>query len=232
MKNININKKEIINKKDNVNKKDTVHKKDTVNKKYVGGKEASKILGVHQRTLYLWDKKGLIETIRTDGNKRLYNVEKYIQNKKCNENIENDKEECEKILEDINKIEGKLKLTYARVSSHGQANDLERQKEILKKQYPEHIMITDIGSGINFNKYGIRKIIKLAIAGKIEELVIMHKDRLIRFGYELIEDLIKEYSGGKIIIVEKKEDITAEEEMAIDVLQIMNVFTAKMNGKK
>ena len=93
-------------------------------------------------------------------------------------------------------------------------------------------MITDIGSGINFNKYGIGKIIKLAIAGKIEELVIMHKDRLIRFGYELIEDLIKEYSGGKIIIVEKKEDKTAEEEMAIDVLQIMNVFTAKMNGKK
>ena len=207
-----------------------INKKDAVNKKYVGGKEASKILGVHQRTLYLWDKKGLIETIRTDGNKRLYNVEKYIQNKKCNENIENNNKICEKILEDINKIEGKLKLTYARVSSHGQANDLERQKEILKKQYPEHIIITDIGSGINFNKYGIRKIIKLAIAGKIEELVIMHKDRLIRFGYELIEDLIKEYSGGKIIIVEKKEDNTAEEEMAIDVLQIMNVFTAKMNG--
>ena len=58
----------------------------------------------------------------------------------------------------------------------------------------------------------------------------MHKDRLVRFGYELIEDLIKEYSGGKIIIVNKKEDITLEEEMAMDVLQIMNVFTAKMNG--
>jgi predicted site-specific integrase-resolvase len=58
----------------------------------------------------------------------------------------------------------------------------------------------------------------------------MHKDRLVRFGYELIEDLIKEYSGGKITIVNKKEDITPEEEMAMDVLQIMNVFTAKMNG--
>ena len=53
---------------------------------------------------------------------------------------------------------------------------------------------------------------------------------MVRFGYELIEDLIKEYSGGKIIVVNKKEDITHEEEMAMDVLQIMNVFTAKMNG--
>ena len=110
-----------------------MNKKETVNKQYVGGKEASKILGVHQRTLYLWDKKGLIETIRTDGNKRLYNIEKYIKNKKCD--IKKN-EDCEKILEDINKIEGKLKLTYARVSSHGQINDLERQKEQLKKQYP------------------------------------------------------------------------------------------------
>ena len=177
--------------------------------------------------MYLWDKKGLIETIRTDGNKRLYNIEKYIKNKKCD--IKKN-EDCEKILENINKIDGKLKLTYARVSSHGQINDLERQKDQLKKQYPEHILITDIGSGINLNKYGIRKIVKLAIAGKIEELVIMHKDRLVRFGYELIEDLIKEYSGGKITIVNKKEDITPEEEMAMDVLQIMNVFTAKMNG--
>ena len=57
----------------------------------------------------------------------------------------------------------------------------------------------------------------------------MHKDRLVRFGYELIEDLIKEYSGGKIIIVNKKEDITPKEEIEMDVLQIMNVFTAKMN---
>jgi predicted site-specific integrase-resolvase len=91
-------------------------------------------------------------------------------------------------------------------------------------------MIEDIGSGINLNKRGIRKIIDLAIEGKIEELVIAHKDRLARFGYELIEDLIKKYSGGKIIIAKKKEELMPEEELAQDVLQIMNVFVAKMNG--
>lgn len=203
-------------------------KKNTDNNKleYVGGQEASELLGVHQRTLYQWDEKGWIDTIRTNGNKRLYNVKKYLQEKKC----EADKKKCEEMIENIDKIEGKLKIIYARVSSQGQKDDLERQKTMLKKKYPKHVLIEDIGSGINLNKRGIRKIIHLAISGKIEELVVAHKDRLSRFGYELIEELIEKYSGGHIIVVNKREEITPEEELAMDVLQIMNVFTAKMNG--
>ena len=193
--------------------------------KYITGKDASEKLGVHQRTLYQWDKKGWIETIRTDGNKRLYNVEKYLREKKCN-----NEEECIKNLENIDKIKGKLKISYVRVSTQGQKDDLERQKKQMKEQYPKHIMIEDIGSGINLNKRGIRKIINLAIEGRIEELVIAYKDRLTRFGYELIEDLITTYSKGKIIIINKKEELKPEEELAFDVIQIMNVFTAKMNG--
>lgn len=194
--------------------------------KYVGGKEASNILGVHQRTLYQWDKKGWIETIRTPGNKRLYNVGKYLQELQC-EKIEEKKEIC---MEELDKMEGKLNLSYVRVSSRSQVNDLERQKEQLINHYPDHIIIEDIGSGVNLNKRGIRKIIKLAIEGKINELVIAYKDRLTRFGYELIEDLIKEYSNGKIIVLNKTDEIEPEEELVKDVLQIMNVFVAKMNG--
>jgi predicted site-specific integrase-resolvase len=66
-------------------------------------------------------------------------------------------------------------------------------------------MIEDIGSGINLNKRELRKIINLAIEGRIEELVIAYKDRLARFGYELIEDLITTYSKGKIIIIINKK---------------------------
>jgi excisionase family DNA binding protein len=196
-----------------------------MNDKYVTGKEASEKLGVHQRTLYQWDKKGWIETIRTDGNKRLYNVEKYLNEKKCNNDID-----CIKNLENIDKTKDKLKISYVRVSTQGQKDDLERQKKQMKELYPKHIMIEDIGSGVNLNKRGIRKIINLAIEGRIEELVIAYKDRLARFGYELIEDLITTYSKGKIIIVNKKKELKPEEELAFDVLQIMNVFTAKMNG--
>ena len=168
--------------------------------KYVGGKEASKILGVHQRTLYQWDEKGKIEVIRTPGGKRLYNVKKYLNQIKCIKKEEKI-EECIK-LEELDKLK-RIKICYARVSSNGQKDDLERQKKILKEKYPNHELISDVGSGINLNRKGLRKIIDLAIEGKVEELVVMYKDRLARFGYELIEDLIKKYSKGKIIIVNK-----------------------------
>ena len=186
--------------------------------KYIGGKEASNILGVHQRTLYQWDEKGKIETIRTPGGKRLYNVEKFLKGK---DSINN---------EEINENSDRLKIIYIRVSSISQKNDLDRQRKYMQKRYPNHYLIEDIGSGMNLNKRGIRKIIKLAIEGKIEELVVAYKDRLTRFGYELIEDIIKEYSSGKIIILNKKEEIEPEEELVKDMLQIMNIFVAKMNG--
>jgi putative resolvase len=96
----------------------------------------------------------------------------------------------------------------------------------MKSKYPKHELIEDIGSGINLNRRGLKKIINLAIEGKVGEVVVAYKDRLCRFGYELIEDLIHRYSNGKIIIENK------EEELAKDVLQIMNIFVAKMNGMR
>ena len=202
--------------------------------KFIGSKEASKILGIHPRTLYLWEERDVIETIRSkpNGGKRFYNVEKYLKDQgyTCYK-IENEKEiKCSKI-EDLEK-ENKVKICYARVSSLGQKNDLERQKKLLKEKYPNHHLIEDIGSGINLTKKGLLKIIEMGINGKVDELVIVHKDRLARFGYDLIEFIIKKYSNGKIIIVNKEEEIEPEEEMVKDVLQIMNVFVAKMNGRR
>ena len=164
--------------------------------------------------------KGKIDTIRTPGGKRLYNVDKYIKEQTTN-----------KIYNDDNEEElDKLKIIYVRVSSASQKNDLERQKLYMQKRYPKHLLIEDIGSGLNFNRRGLRKIIKYAINGQLEELVVAYKDRLARFCFELIEDLIKEYSNGRIIILNKNKDLEPEEELVKDVLQIMNIFTAKMNG--
>ena len=204
---------------------------EQINIKYVGGKEASKILGVHQRTLYQWEEKKLIETIRTPGGKRLYNVSKYLEehsdfkNKKSDDDINNEIDN-----NDFSKINEKLNICYVRVSSLGQKDDLERQKEFMKKKYPKHLIIEDIGSGLNLNKRGIKKIIKLGIAGKINEVVVAYKDRLTRFGFELIEEIIKDYSGGSIIVLNAKEDIEPEEELVKDLMSLMNVYVAKMNG--
>ena len=193
------------------------------NIEFVSGKEASRILGVHQRTLYQWDKKGEIETIRTLGNKRLYNVKKYLQGHIKVTNL------CEN-LDELDNKEEKLNICYVRVSTTGQKDDLERQKKLMECKFPDYLIIEDIGSGLNLNKRGINKIIHLGIKGKINELVVAHKDRLTRFGYELIEEIIKKYSNGKITILNKSQEISQEEELVKDVMAILNVYVAKMNG--
>jgi len=151
-----------------------------------------------------------IEVLRTPGNQRMYNINKFI-NYNNNETIDNT-------------TDAKLNIIYVRVSSLSQKDDLQRQKNYMVKRFPKHMVIEDIGSGINLN--GLRKIIKYEIEGKNR---VAYKDRLARFGFELIEDLIKVYSNGKNIIV-KNKDLEPEQELIKDVLQIMNIFVAKMNG--
>ncbi len=112
----------------------------------------------------------------------MYNINKFI-NYNNNETIDNT-------------TDAKLNIIYVRVSSLSQKDDLQRQKKYIVKRFPKHIVIEDIGSGINLN--GLRKIIKYAIEWKIEEVVVAYKDRLTRFGFELIEDLIKVYSNEKL----------------------------------
>lgn len=185
---------------------------------------AAKLIGVHPRTLYNWEEKGLIETKRTAGGMRLFNVNKYLLNEKINECKED--EECIEMVMNNNKYD----ICYARVSTINQKDDLERQKKELMSKYPNFNLITDIGSGMNLNKTGIRKIIDYAIEGKINKVVVCYKDRLARFGYELIEDLITKYSNGSVEILNQEEEIDPEEEVVKDVMMVMNVFIAKMNG--
>jgi predicted site-specific integrase-resolvase len=195
---------------------------DCYSDKYIGKKKALEILGISALTLLKLEELNKIEVIKTIGGHRKYNVMKYIkENKKESESKEKDNK--------LNNKE-KLNLCYIRVSTNGQKNDLEHQKKYMIKKYPNYEIIEDIGSGINFNRKGLRKIIKLGIEGKINKLIVAYKDRLTRFGFELIEDLIKEYSNGEIIIENEKDEKEPKDELVDDVLQILNVYTAKMNG--
>jgi len=90
------------------------------------------------------------------------------------------------------------------------------------------ILIEDLGSGINLDRRGLNKIIHLAIEGKFEEVVVAYKNRLARFGFELIEGLINKYSNETIKIINQKQE--PKEELIKNMLQIMNIFVAKMNG--
>ena len=191
-----------------------------MNQEFTKGSKAAKLLGVHQRTLYQWEEKGLIETIRTPGGMRLYNVNKF---KLTNGLIKDD-------IDDITNEETGMNICYCRVSSQSQKDDLIRQVGFMKRKFPEYTIITDIGSGLNLNKRGIRKIIDLSIAGKINNLVVAYKDRLTRFGFELIESFINDYSGGTITVLFNKENIDAEAEIVQDIMSILNVYMAKING--
>jgi putative resolvase len=177
---------------------------------YVSRKETLKSLKIHYQTLYRMKERGEIETI-TIGKRTLYNLDKYLREKS------------------IMKKE-KRKVCYCRVSSAKQKEDLERQINYMKQKYPEYEIIKDIGSGLNFGRKGLLEILEGGINGEIEEIIIAYKDRLARIGYEIIEWIIKKYSKGKIIIINKKEEETPKEEMTKDVLSILNVYVAKVNG--
>jgi predicted site-specific integrase-resolvase len=154
-------------------------------------------------------------------------VDKYLREIKIKNNV---KCYCDDNLDTLDNIKEKINVNYVRVSSQGQKDDLERQIEMIQKAYPENIIIKDIGSGINMNRRGLKKIIDLAIKGQIGNVVVAYKDRLTRFDFELIESIITDYSNGQIIVLNKKDEMEPEEELIMDVMQVMNVFIAKMNG--
>ncbi len=91
-------------------------------------------------------------------------------------------------------------------------------------------IITDIGSGINYNKQGLNKLIDMITNNEVEKIVVLYKDRLVRFGYELIENLCSNY-GTTIEIIDNTEK-TEEQELVEDLIQIIKVFSCKLNGKR
>jgi predicted site-specific integrase-resolvase len=96
-------------------------------------------------------------------------------------------------------------------------------------KYPEYELLYDVGSGINFNRKNFKKILNYAIKNELESLVISYKDRLCRIAYELIENILKEYSNCEIII-ENDEEKSPEEELIDDMLQIVTVFSSRLYG--
>ena len=186
---------------------------------YYTPKEASKKLGVHWQTLKNWDKQGKIKTIRSPGGKRYYDISDFINKIEGTNNINEE-------LEIENK---RKKICYCRVSSHSQKIELENQIKYMKDKYPEHEILYDIGSGINFNRHNLNKIINYGIKNELEELAIAYKDRLCRIGYELIENILKEYSNTNIII-ENDEIKSPEEELTTDLIEIITVFNSKLYG--
>lgn len=129
----------------------------------------------------------------------------------------------------------RITLAYARVSSADQKKDLERQKTVLEMycaaQGWNFELISDLGSGMNYRKKGLQSLLQKLLNGKIEHLVITHEDRLLRFGAELIFSVC-EMKGVEVVIVNKGEEASFEEDLAKDVLEIITVFSARLYGSR
>ena len=185
--------------------------------KYYSINEFSKILGVSAQTLRNWDNNGKLHPHHTSSNGyRYYSHEQLNQ------------------VMNINLILDKKVIGYCRVSSHKQKDDLERQIEnmriyLLSQGKPFEI-ISDIGSGINYKKKGLKQLLKLITQNKVEKVVVLYKDRLLRFGFELIEYIASLYNCEiEIIDTTKKSE---QQELVEDLVQIITVFSCKLQGKR
>ena len=126
-------------------------------------------------------------------------------------------------------------VAYARVSSHDQKDDLERQKQVLElycaRQGWMFEVVADFGSGMNYHKKGLKQLLNDILADRVGRLVVTHKDRLLRFGAELVF-AICEAKHVEVLMLNQGEDTTFEEELAQDVLDIITVFSARLYGSR
>jgi predicted site-specific integrase-resolvase len=193
--------------------------------------EAAKILGVSQSCLRKWDDLGVIPTIRTPGDHRLFDVRQFIGQQ--NSNIPTTKDNVKR----SSSKDDRKTIAYTRVSSAKQQPDLVRQRafvlEHIADKYPgcQHVeQVSDIGSGINFKRSGLLRVLGLVKAGQVQRLIVASRDRLARFAFELIEWLCT--SSGTQIVVLDNTSTTEEDELGKDLMSIVQVYCCRWNGRR
>ena len=185
--------------------------------------KTAEILDVTPKTLRLWDKEGKLKPILTSGGHRRYR-----------------ESDLNQILgeEIIEKETKEICATYARVSSQKQkvSGDLDRQSQRLSEYcakhnlYVEHI-IKDCGSGLNDKRSGFVQLTDLVIKGKVNKVIVEHKDRLTRFQYNFIEKMFNVF-GCTIIAIDDKEDVSDAEELTRDLMALLASFSGKYYGRR
>lgn len=179
-------------------------------------KEAAEYLGVVPQTLRRWEREGkLMPAERTPGGRRRYDLTRLLPGQFH-----------------VPSVAGRT-VAYARVSSHDQKDDLERQKRVLEmycaRQGWTFEVVSDLGSGMNYRKKGLKRLLDDIIEGSVSRLVLTHEDRLLCFGAELVFALC-EAKHVEVVILNQGEDTTFEEDLAKDVLEVITVFSARLYG--
>ena len=178
-------------------------------------KEVCERLGISYTTLREYVKKGLISPVLTPGGKWRFR-----------------EEDIEKLM---GLVRAKKVVLYARVSSNTQKDDLERQVRALeewarKNNISDYEVVTDIGSGLNEDRKGFKKILKLATEKKISKIVVTYPDRLTRFGFKTLKELLGSF--GVEIVALNQDDRDSKEELVEDLITIISHFAGKLYGMR
>ena len=180
--------------------------------------KAAKELGVSRDTLRRWEAAGKIEVERTPNGHRRYDLAKLRGNVARKAPSE------------------RVTLAYARVSSHDQKDDLVTQVALLESFCAangwSYEVVQDLGSGLNDNQRGLRQLIKRLCMGDVGRLVLTHKDRLLRFGSEIVFAICEEFKVEVTVINQSEKPLSFEEELARDVLEIITVFSVRLYGSR
>ena len=182
--------------------------------------DAAKELGVSVKTVRRWADSGKLRFERSpSGHRRFYLADiKRITPR------------------DFNQLEDRITINYARVSSSDQKEDLTRQVQVLEAFSGangwQFETISDLGSGLNYNKKGLQKLLKRIMQGDVGRLVLTHKDRLLRFGSEIVFAMCEEYETEVVIINKSTEETTFEQELVTDMIELITVFSARLYGSR
>jgi predicted site-specific integrase-resolvase len=185
--------------------------------KFVPITAAASALGVSTSTLRRWEASGKLVPSRTRGGQRRYDLATLRPELNHGAPVP------------------RKTVAYARVSSHDQKADLECQKQVLElycaSQGWTFDVIADLGSGMNYHKKGLKHLLDAILDGQVGRLVLTHKDRLLRFGAELVFAICQAREV-EVVIINQGEDSSFEEDLASDVLEIITVFTARLYGSR
>ena len=181
-------------------------------------KDFAELLNVSVKTLQRWDRDKILVAKRTPTDRRYYTYDQYLEFK----GVSNDSNTKKKII-------------YTRVSTNNQKDNLKNQVKFLldfanAKGIIIDEVIEDIGSGLNYNRKKWNKLIEHCMENKIDSIMVTHKDRFIRFGYEWFERFLGKYDV-KIIVV-NNETLSPNEELVQDIISILHVFSCKIYGMR
>jgi putative resolvase len=182
--------------------------------------DAAKELGISVKTIRRWADAGKIRYERSpSGHRRFYLADiKRITPR------------------DLKQLDDRITINYARVSSSDHKEDLTRQIQVLEQFSSangwQHETIFDLGSGLNYQKKGLQKLLKRIMKGDVGRLVLTHKDRLLRFGSELVFAMCEEFETEVVIVNKSEVELSFEQELVTDMIELITVFSARLYGAR